>query len=77
MSPRSLQRGLARHGLEFRRSPKRRASAARFRSGTQTTRSFEDIAERLGYAETKAFRRAFHRWTGMSPQAFRQASRAR
>jgi transcriptional regulator GlxA family with amidase domain len=29
--------------------------------------SLEEIAERVGYADGKAFRRAFRRWSGMAP----------
>jgi AraC-like DNA-binding protein len=35
--------------------------------------STQTIAERLGYAETSNFRIAFKRWTGASPQRFREA----
>lgn len=37
--------------------------------------SAEQIAERLGYAELASFSRAFKRWTGQSPRAYRQAFR--
>lgn len=35
-------------------------------------RSIEDIARRLGYADPSNFRRAFQRWTGQSPTAYRK-----
>jgi AraC-like DNA-binding protein len=34
--------------------------------------SLTEIALRLGYSELSAFSRAFQKWTGMSPQAYRQ-----
>ena len=33
--------------------------------------SIAQIALRLGYAEHSNFTRAFHRWSGVSPQAYR------
>jgi AraC-like DNA-binding protein len=38
------------------------------------TMPLTDIALYLGYSELSAFSRAFHKWAGMSPQAFRQRS---
>lgn len=32
----------------------------------------DDIAEKLGYADTSSFRNAFRRWTGCSPSDFRR-----
>lgn len=31
-----------------------------------------EIAEMLGYSETRAFTRAFHNWTGVSPIQYRE-----
>jgi AraC-like DNA-binding protein len=31
----------------------------------------EDVAEVLGYADSRSFRRAFERWTGETPAQFR------
>jgi len=34
--------------------------------------SLDEIAEWLGYSEQTSFGRAFRRWTGTSPQKYRQ-----
>lgn len=34
--------------------------------------SISEIAEMLGYSETRAFTRAFHNWTGVSPLQYRE-----
>lgn len=76
MSTRTLQRALARHGLVFRRV----VDEARWEIAAplvaHSDAPIDRIAERLGYAEAKAFRRAFRRWSGVSPTEMRRAYRA-
>lgn len=71
LGARTLQRRLADEGLTFHDVVER----ARFESATQLLLNgvnVADIAERLRYADVRAFRRAFIRWTGVTPQAYRQ-----
>ena len=75
MSTRSLQRALARHGLVFRRVVDQARWELAAPLVVQSDAPLERIAEQLGYAEAKAFRRAFRRWSGVSPSEMRQAHR--
>ncbi|SHH04567.1 transcriptional regulator, AraC family [Hydrocarboniphaga daqingensis] len=43
----------------------------------ESERSIDDIAQRVGYADPSNFRRAFQRWTGLSPSAYRERQRSR
>jgi AraC-like DNA-binding protein len=40
----------------------------------QTSMTVAEVAAAVGYADARAFRRAFKRWTGVLPAAYRQAS---
>ncbi len=69
VSPRTLQRRLADHGLtvECLVEESRRALAiARVRSGA----SWRAAAAELGFSDPRAFARAFKRWTHITPAAF-------
>lgn len=75
MSERSLQRQLHDEGTSFRAlvDEFRRELALRHLAvpGTSAT----DVAFLLGFSEPAAFARAFRRWTGHAPGAFRPAAR--
>ena len=77
-TPRTLQRRLARGGTSFEtlRDDARRHAAELYLSGTTLT--IAEVTYLLGYSEPTAFHRAFRRWHGTTPQAFRaQASPSR
>lgn len=73
LSPQTLRRKLAEEGASFRqhRDDVRRDVAIAALTGSDDT--VEDIAARLGYADPSAFHRAFKRWTGSAPGAYRSA----
>jgi len=70
LSPRSLERRLAAEGTGFRSvvDGLRRERAEAVLDGGGTV---EAAATATGYADVANFRRAFRRWTGMSPSAWR------
>jgi AraC-like DNA-binding protein len=72
VTPRSLQRRLHDEGTSYREL----IDAIRHKRAIDLMQrgvSFVDIAERLGFSEARAFRRAFRRWTGLVPSAVRLA----
>lgn len=75
IGPRTLQRRLAEHGVEFSLIVEevRCSLATAYVAGDDY--SFTDIALLLGYAEASSFSRAFRRWTRQTPQQFRRQSR--
>jgi AraC-like DNA-binding protein len=76
LSPATLRRRLRGEGQGFAaiRDEIRELEARRMLA--ETDARVADIASRLGYAEPSAFHRAFMKWTGMSPGAFRDANPA-
>lgn len=76
VSRRTLQRRLAERGLTWERlvDEVRRATACR--ELARGNLSIREVAERTGYRDSGSFTRAFRRWTGTSPQEFRQRLRA-
>jgi AraC-like DNA-binding protein len=70
MAPRSLHRHLAAEGTTFRRLVAEvRATLADEMLAHRMT--IDEVAERLGYAESASFIHAFKRWKGRSPGAYR------
>lgn len=75
MSSRTLKRKLQRQGTSFllMLEEVRRADAQRLLE--HGSLSVQSVAARLGYQNPANFSRAFSRWTGESPKAFRQRIR--
>lgn len=71
-SPRTLQRLLADHGTTFQAvlDETRRRLAEELIAAPHV--SLAEVAFVLGYSEQSAFQRAFKRWTGYSPGAWRR-----
>jgi AraC-like DNA-binding protein len=73
MSPRTLQRRLEKDGLSFQ-SLLDEARATLSRALLEDSRlPLGEIAYRLGYDRSSSFVRAFRRWTGSTPAAWRKS----
>ncbi len=74
MSTATLRRRLSDEGTSFRTvaSDMRRAAA---RSLLATEHSLDDIAARLGFSDSRSFRRACQGWFGMAPAEYRRQQR--
>jgi AraC-like DNA-binding protein len=72
VSPRTLQRRLADHGLTLAclvDQSLRALALVRLRGGAD----WRDAARELGYSDPRAFARAFKRWTAVTPSVFQRA----
>jgi AraC-like DNA-binding protein len=75
-SSRSLRRGLQEMGTSFRTLMDEAARVRAEELVRQNNDKLEHVASELGFSDVRTFRRAFKRWTGHSPVAFRnRASR--
>ncbi|HET7691237.1 MAG TPA: AraC family transcriptional regulator ligand-binding domain-containing protein [Nocardioidaceae bacterium] len=71
VSPQTLRRRLSDEGTSFREvsdEVRRDAAVVSLVAGKE---SVADLAARLGFSEPSAFTRAFRRWTGSTPGAYR------
>lgn len=74
VSVRTLKRRLAEHGTSFSElldEARRDRATLLLRAGEL---GVDEIGARLGYSDPANFARAFKRWTGVSPRAFRRRS---
>lgn len=78
LSVRTLQRRLDERGFSYREvvAGVRRRIACHYLEGDAAP-SLAEIAFLLGYSELSAFDRAFRRWTGTSPGAYRRSRGAK
>ena len=71
MSPPTLRRHLREEGSSFQElKDQLRRDLAIYHLG-RTELPIQDIAEQLGFSEPSAFHRAFKKWTGLTPGAYR------
>ncbi len=73
LSARALNARLKRSGLTFRALRDGTLCSMAVRMLRVPDASIEDVAENLGFSEKSAFSRAFKKWTGTTPGAFRAA----
>jgi len=76
MSPRTLKRRLASQGVSFSALVEQERRQRALVLLRQPRLSIDDVAERLDYATASTFVRAFHRWMGTTPAAYRRRARA-
>jgi AraC-like DNA-binding protein len=72
LTPRTLQRRLARNGRTYRALRDEVALEEARWLLADPARSIAEIATRLGFADPSTFTRAFTRWSGTSPARFRE-----
>lgn len=72
MSPRTLQRHLAKESLNYKMILNKTRQELAEHYLTQATISNDEISYLLGYRDTNSFLRAFKDWTGMTPGQYRQ-----
>lgn len=70
-SPRTVQRRLEEEGTSFSEVLDRARAALARRLLRETDRKLADVASAVGYSDLAPFSRAFRKWTGTPPGAFR------
>lgn len=71
---RTLQRRLAAEGTTYAAVVERARRTLAERHLAESRLSVSEVAFLLGYSEPSVFHRAFRRWTGQTPAAFRRAA---
>jgi AraC-like DNA-binding protein len=71
VTKRTLQRRLEQEGTSYREITEKLNSELAARHLRDSDRTIEAVATLLGYCDTAAFRKAFHRWYGQSPSEYR------
>ena len=75
LSRRTLARRLAAEGTGYRQIRDRFLQELASRYLLESNQTVDTVAASLGYHDAAAFRKAFRRWTGMTPREFRLVSK--
>lgn len=75
LSERTLQRRLEERGTSFSAELDAVRKARALALAREARLTVEEVAFALGYADPRAFHRAFRRWTGTTPGRFRAAAK--
>lgn len=76
MGAQSLRRKLRQEGSSYRAIMENIRRDIAIEKLVRGNYSVAELAEILGYSETRAFTRAFNQWTGMSPIQYREHFRS-
>jgi AraC-like DNA-binding protein len=72
MGARTLQRSLSAEGTSHRQVVEQVRHEFALHYLVETRMPIKEVADVLGYSELRAFYRAFERWTGLPPAAYRR-----
>lgn len=72
LHPRTLQRRLQEQGEGFAELQSRVRYRLACEALRESSEGIESISERLGFSDRRSFTRAFERWSGVSPSAYRK-----
>ena len=75
VSRRTLARRLGREGTGYRQIRDQFLHELARRYLLESNQTVDTVAASLGYSDAAAFRKAFRRWSGMTPREFRLASK--
>lgn len=76
ISEATLRRRLRQEGCSYDQLRDQVMKGAALRYLADSSLSVERVSERLGFSDSKSFRRAFHRWMGCTPTDIRKAGAA-